>query len=229
MSRRALTTIFLALGMSLSSPVALLAESISCPGNDVIVLGADESAEEICEAASEAKEHLASCNLSVPDPVTVEITNSMPGNCLGLYHCDDNLVQLLPIEAYATHLASSPDSLFGHLEPEVFFESVLRHELVHASLETMPCPYEACPATKEFAAYTMQVWFLPVADRAPFDLRASEVERPAFRDGVSAMALMMVPELFIANAYAYLTQQDDPCRLMSKVSDGEIIFDLPPR
>lgn len=229
MRRIALKHALWVFGVSLSWPAVLLAEGITCPGNAVIVLGADERAAGVCEAASESIKQLASCNLTVPSPITVEITQSMPGHCLGLYHCDEDLIQLLPIEDYANYLANSPGGLFSHLTPQTFFDSVLRHELAHASLDSMPCPFEACPATKEFVAYNMQIWFLAPAERAPFDQRASELERSAFRDGVSAMALMLVPDLFVINAYAYLRQQNDPCHLMSDIANGEVIFDLPPR
>lgn len=217
-----------ALGLSLASPASPGAEGIACAGSDVTVVGAKSGLRDICDGASEAIAQLASCNLTLQGPVTVEIVESLPG-CLGLYHCDDDLIQLLSPDAYARHLSRSPGGPFGHLEPEVFFGGVLRHELAHAALASMPCPFEGCPATKEFVAYTMQIWFLPEAARAPFDRRASDRVRPAFREGVSVVVLMMAPEAFIANAYAYLTGQDDPCGLIADVASGEVTFDGPVR
>jgi hypothetical protein len=38
------------------------------------------------------------------------------------------------------------------------------------------------------------------ADSAHFDQRVFNLERPAFRDGVSVLALMMASKAFIANA-----------------------------
>jgi hypothetical protein len=127
----------------------------------------------------------------------------MPGNCYGLYHCDEDLIQLFPEEVYETYLAGASESPFGHLEPGVFFNSILHHELAHAALNTMPCPYEGCPAAQEFVAYTMQIWFLSDADRAPFDLRVAEAERPMTRDGINALVLIILSDAFIENANGY--------------------------
>ena len=165
MTWRSHRTLARALGLSLAWQTGLAAEGIRCPDIDVTVLGADERADDICKAVATTVEQLKSCNLTVQGPITVEIVHSLP-NCLGLYHCDDALIQLLSIEAYGSYLSRSPDSLFNHLAPGLFFESVLRHELARAALESMPCPFEGCPATTEFIAYTMQIWFLPDAARA---------------------------------------------------------------
>jgi hypothetical protein len=216
-----------AICLGLCLPQALLAEAVICPGGGFSVYGAGHRADAVCQAALEATEQLASCNLYVPTPVAIEVTRSMPGNCYGLYHCDEDLIQLLPLEVYETHLSGAPDSPFGHLEPEVFFNSILRHELAHAALGTLPCPYEGCPATQEFVAYTMQIRFLSDADRAPLDQRAAKVERPITRDGISAAVLMLSPEAFIANAHAYLSQQEDACDMIGAIARGDVIFDLP--
>jgi hypothetical protein len=163
----------------------------------------------------------------LPDAVTIEVTRSIPSNCYGLYHCDEDLIQLLPLESYETYLSSNPDTPFGHLSPQTFFDSVLRHELAHAALEAMPCPFESCLATQEFVAYTMQVHFLPEVDREVFDARADRAGHPIQRESLNAMILMMAPDVFIENAYQYLSQQDDPCELVGEIVRGEVLLDLP--
>lgn len=47
------------------------------------------------------------------------------------------------------------------------------------------------------------------------------------RDGINALALMMLPDAFIENAYGYLSAQDDPCALIGAIARGEVILDLP--
>jgi hypothetical protein len=213
------------LGLGLVTPV--MAEDYTCPGGRVTIQGALDRAPAICDAAARATQELASCNLEVPPGVTIEVTRSIPGECYGLYHCSEDLIQLLPLDAYETYLTGNPDSPFGHISPQVFFDSVLRHELAHAALHEMPCPYVACPATQEFVAYSMQIRFLPEADRAPFDARAATSERPTTSDNVNVMALMMAPEHFIEHAYRYLSEQDDPCGLIGSVARGDVNFDMP--
>lgn len=205
----------------------IVAQEHVCPGGTVIVQGGGERSEAICEAAVEAKGQLASCNLPVTQTVTVEITPVLPGNCHALYDCDNNLIQLLPLDAYTDFLSEQPESPWGHLESEVFFNSILRHELVHAALDDMPCPYEVCPVTQEFAAYNMQIRFLPEAERAPFERFSVETERPISRDSLNALVLAMSPETFVRNAHVYLARQDNPCELMADIASGEVLFDMP--
>ena len=215
----------LAVGAFLATQLA--AEDFTCPGGAIVVQSAGDHSEAICRVASEATRQLASCNLTVPSPITVEVTHEVPSGCYGLYHCGDHLIQLRPVGDYAAHLSSAPQSLFAHVEPDVFFESILRHEMVHAVLEATHCPFDSCPATQEFVAYTMQIMFLPDIERAPFDQRLAEVSRPVTRDSVNAIILMWSPETFMTNAYAYLMQQNDPCALIGAIAQGEVVFDLP--
>jgi hypothetical protein len=207
---------------------SLRADAYVCPDGSITVQGAsDEREPEICAAAELATRQLASCNLEVPDGVTIEVTQSVPGECYGVYHCHEELIQLLPLEAYESYLAANAETPFGHLPPRVFFDSVLRHELAHAALEDMPCPFGDCRASQEFVAYTMQIMFLPETDRAAFDARVHMAERPVPRERLNTMILMMAPDVFIEHAYTYLSQQDDPCILIGKIARGEVILDTP--
>ncbi|MBF9058476.1 hypothetical protein HKCCSP123_04710 [Rhodobacterales bacterium HKCCSP123] len=215
----------MAAALCIAAPVR--AEDFLCPGGTVLVQGGGERAEDICEAAAEARAQLASCNLPVTQAVTVEVTLGLSGGCYGLYHCDDDLIQLLPLSAYSGFLSGHPDSPFGHLDPEAFFNSVLRHELAHAALDVMPCPYDGCPATQEFVAYAMQIRFLSEAERAPFDRFATETGGPVTSDSLNVLVLMMSPETFLRNAHAYLSQQEDPCGLISEIVEGDVLFDIP--
>lgn len=212
-------------GLVMAAPVA--ADEFICPGGTVIVQGSVERAEAICVAAEDAKGQLASCNLPVTQTVTVEITRALPGNCFGLYSCEENLIQLQPLDAYADLLSEEPGIPFGHLEPEAFFNSILRHELAHAALDGMPCRFEACPATQEFVAYNMQIRFLSDSERAPFDIFVASTVEPVIRERINALVLAMSPEIFLRNAYAYLASEDDPCDLMAEIVRGEVLFDMP--
>lgn len=217
----------LAIGALLATPLA--AENVTCQGGAFTVRDAAERTDSICEAAATATEQLASCNLTIAETVTIEVTGAFSDRCLGLYHCDDRLIQLRPLEDYATYLSGNPDSPFSHLDPEVFFQSVLRHELAHAALSATPCPYEGCPVTRELVAYTMQIRFLSEADRAPFDRLVAQADRQMTRDDFSVIGLMLAREAFIENAYVFLSQQDDPCEFVSKIARGDIILDRPVR
>lgn len=206
---------------------SLAAESVVCRGETITVQDFGARAKSICEAAIEVTGQLANCNLTVDRPVTIKMAEDMADNCYGLYDCDEGLIQLRPLEDFADYLSSHPNSPFSHLDPVVLFTSVLRHELAHAALFGTPCPYDNCPVSREFVAYTMQIRFLSEADRAPFDKHINDAQRPITKDDVSALALMMAPEAFIKNAYVYLSQQDDPCALIDAIAKGDVVLDLP--
>ncbi len=219
-----------ALSLALAASAPLWAQDVTCPGGGVTIQGAPERATAICEATAIATDQLASCNLYVPDQITIEVTQSLPGNCYGLYHCEEDLIQLLPVSAYETYLDANPASPFGHLSPQVFFDSILRHELAHAAMNRTPCPFDGCPASQEFVAYTMQIYFLPDADRTRFETRLGEAgapDRPITRDSLNAMILMMAPEIFIENAYRYFARLEEPCALIGEIARGDVLLDLP--
>lgn len=216
-----------AIGALMATPLA--AESVTCPGGAFTVRDAAERTGALCEAAATAAEQLASCSLTIAEPVTIEISGAFSDRCLGLYHCDDRLVQLRPLEDFAAFLSANPDSPFGHLDPEVFFRSVLRHELAHAALAATPCPYEGCPVTREFVAYTMQIRFLSDVDRAPFDRMVAQAGRPMTQDDLSVTGLMLAQEAFIGKAYVYLSQQEDPCGFVEGIARGDVVLDRPVR
>lgn len=211
-------------GLLLAPPLA--ADGIACRESTITVWNAEDRTRTICEAASKAIEQLSSCNLIVSQKITIEIIDTLPRNCHGLYLCDDKVIQLLPLENYMEYLSKNPESPFSHLEPEVFFDSVLRHELAHAALDGTPCPFDVCPVTREFVAYSMQTWFLSDTDRAPFDQAYLNSDKPMTRDDISALALMMVPNTFIKNAYVYLSQRNDPCEFIAEIVRGEVVLDL---
>lgn len=213
--------------LACTSASVALAESHTCRQSPFTVKGAKAETEMLCEAAEAIRAALAQCNLDIKAHLTIEITSDLPDGCIGQYHCGEGRIELGPLEDYASFLSNTPDSLFAHLPPRTFYESVLRHELVHAALEDMPCPYQSCRAGQEFIAYALQMWFLSETDRAPFDEAVAERDRPATADSLNAFILAMAPEKFALNAYAYFRAQDDPCAFVSSVANGTTVMDVP--
>jgi hypothetical protein len=213
-----------AIALSSLLAVPLGADPIACPDGRVFTENAGENADLICRLAARATEQLATCNLTVPAPVTIVVAPELDDQCVGLYHCGQGRVEILAPGAYAALRAEGKASAFAPVSDEAFFESVIRHELVHAALDDMPCPFDSCPTGQEYVAYTMQIRFLPEADRTAFE-DATEHEGRVSRDMLSRIMLMMAPDLFAQRAWLHLKQRDDPCGFIGQIARGEVLLD----
>lgn len=206
------------------STAPLGAEPLACPGGRVFTENAGEDADLICSLAARATEQLATCNLTVPAPVTIAVIPELQDQCLGLYHCGQGRIEILAPGEYAPLRAKGKASAFAPVSDEAFFESVIRHELAHAALDDMPCPFDSCVASQEYVAYTMQVRFLPETDRIAFE-DATEHEGPVSRDMLSGIMLMMAPDVFARRAWLHLKEREDPCGFIGQIARGEVLLD----
>lgn len=203
----------------------LSAQTAACPDPRFSTLNAGADAGSICAAAVRATAELSSCNLDVPTPLVIEVSQTLSENCLGLYHCGEQRVEILPRASYAELLAGEYSSVFAPVSPAEFFDSIIRHEFAHAALDGMPCPFENCLVGQEYVAYTMQVRFLPEADRAAF-LAMNPHDGPVPRDLLNAMTLLMRPNLFARRAWQHLTERPDPCAFIDRIARGEVVLDF---
>jgi hypothetical protein len=202
----------------------LAAEPYACPGGRLLVENAEEHAPLICALSERATAQLASCNLTVPGPVTIAMADDLGEHCVGIYHCGQGRIEIMAPEVYTELRAGNARSAFAALPDDVFFESVIRHELAHAALQDMPCPFPACPVGQEYIAYTMQVMFLPEADRAAFEAAAPD-EGAVSRDDLSHVMLLMAPDTFARRAWQHLNQQSDTCAFIGQIARAEVLLD----
>lgn len=214
----------MAAGLCLGA-LPVLAEPVACPGGDVLTVSAEEDHALICDIAGRASRDLASCHLTVPEPVTIAVIPELSDHCLGLYHCGQNLIEILAPEAYAAMQEDGETRAFAGLSPEALFDSVIRHELAHAALDTMPCPFEACPVGQEYVGYTMQIMFLPDEDRAIFEAMNAQ-DRPVTPDMFNPIMLMMAPDNFAGRAWHDLRTRPDPCGYIRQIAEGETLLDF---
>jgi hypothetical protein len=110
---------------------------------------AGEHSDLVCRLASRVTEQLATRSLTVPAPVTIAVAPELRDQRLGLYHCGQGRVEILAPGAYAALRADGQAPAFAPVSDDAFFESVIRHELVHAALDDMPCPFDACPTGQD--------------------------------------------------------------------------------
>ncbi len=215
------------IGLCLASPLA--GETLQCDdplfqtsGDDLATL------EQTCRAASEARQSLASCGVSLTRPVEIEVTevvDSEFGPCIGLFHCGEDKIELLSPSAMSE--VRDRTGAFAEVSDTAFWESVIAHELTHAAYDTIICPYSSCITTSEYAGYAMQVWSLPKDERERFGL-GLDVQTIPRREAFSPATLFFSPDRFALLAWRHFEAQRDPCALMRRIMAGTEHFDSEP-
>ena len=199
------------------------ADPVACPVADVRVSGAaPELAARICDTAARAGEMLAACGLAPGEPLDIRVVDEMEADCAGVYHCGERRIDVLSPEAMAR--TDARGTAFAAVSPDAFFDSVIVHEMTHAALDAMPCPFPNCMVAQEYLAYGMQVMSLPPEARAGFETTAG-LDRAVSRDELNVPILGMAPHLFAQKAWTHLTQRDDPCSFAAGVAEGAILLD----
>lgn len=198
-------------------------EPLRCDDSLVTVAGAGpELRDRVCTVAASGIRTLSSCNVALTRPVRIEISETLPPGCVGLYHYGKDLIEVLPPAMAAERRAA--DSPFRTLGKDAYFDSIIVHELVHAGFDTVPCPVPGCPATSEYLAYALQVRSLTPTHVAAFEA-AAEIDRPISGAEIDAMLLFMAPNRFAAMAWAHFSARPDPCGYAGLIMVGAIRFD----
>ncbi|MBY6005425.1 hypothetical protein KUV62_15985 [Salipiger bermudensis] len=197
-----------------------------CEGTPVRMTAPPAQAETLCTAVQQALPRLAACGLALETPVSITLTDSLPGDCLGLYHCGEQRIELLAPEALSEQRRT--DGVFAALPDARYFDSIVMHELAHAAHDARPCPSGLCLATSEYLAYNFQILGLAPEDRARVEA-SLDMQSPVSHDAVNKIVLLFAPDAFAARAWAHLNQRDDPCAYLRHVAAGDFTFDRPAR
>lgn len=215
--RRALTAILAA-----ALPMAAGAGT-ACPGLAIEVEAPEPLAQRICQVASDALPRFSACGLELGAPVTFSISQDLGPGCAGYFHCGTREIELLHPEVIAS--TEIEDSLFKPLDPYLFFDSIVVHELVHAAQDGAPCPFETCQASSEFLAYALQLDWLGPEARAAMGVTLPET--PITMEEINIFVALFAPHIFASKSWAFLQQQPDSCAFTGQVARGEVIFDYP--
>jgi hypothetical protein len=214
-----------AIATVLASPA--LPQGVACPDGTAFVEGAGQNAPVICQIVETAARQLDQCGgLSLPDRIEIAINPDLGLNCVGLYHCGENRIELLPPDSYIDGTDMSATGTFSSIAPNAYFESVIRHELAHAALDRiMDCPFEHCLVGQEYVAYTLQIAFLPAPERDAFIAALPEIDRPISRDALTPIILMMAPGHFAQQAWLHFSERPAPCGFLGQVARCEVLLD----
>ena len=208
--------------ISLLLPSALAAQAVVCPNSRFTVENGAQYTEHVCEVVEAAARELSACNLPISRRVNITLLDELEENCVGLYHCSDDRIEVLHPDQLELQIPNS--ALFSALEPLEYFDSVVFHELVHAAFDEIPCPFQSCAATSEYLAYALQIRNLSDDARKRIGLDAVPEEQVS-RQKFSAIMAFWVPDRFALDAWAHLMQRPDPCAYVGSIAAGNILFD----
>lgn len=199
-------------------------EPYQCAGSQITVhTSQDTIARLTCSAAQQAQDLFARCNIPpLNRPLKIEVVTDLKDHCTAIYHCGEGWIEIL--EPSLMQGRRTTGGAFSFLQPEAYYQSVVVHELAHVAFDNVPCPYDACIATNEYLAYTMQVMSLPPDAQQEFAQR-SDLDKRVSRDELSAIILLMAPGRFAQLAWAHLSQHQDPCSFVGHIMDGTVRFD----
>lgn len=207
----------------------LAGETLRCSDPVFRAVGANpEELEQTCEAASRARQRLASCGGLIERPVDIHISDYLEGELgeyLGEYLRDENKIRILSHSAMRK--ARDKVGAFSQISDQAFWEGVLTHELTHTAYDGTPCPYQVCIATSEYSSYAMQVWTLPKTERDKFAPGVKPQGVPN-REAINAMMLYFSPDRFALISWFHFNAQPDQCEYMRKIMRGDVIFDNEP-
>ncbi len=200
------------------------AETLECGSTGVFVNDpTGELAEMVCDTVERAVAQFEQCNVpALNRPVQIDIVEDLGRGCTGVYHCGDDLIELLP-PALMEGLRD-PEGAFVDLETDEYFQSVVVHELAHAATEDLNCPFDACVAAQEYIAYAMRVSSLSPQQQQVFEER-SALEEPVSSFELSVMIFYMAPHRFTQKVWAHFSQHDDPYGYFGQLMNGSILID----
>lgn len=200
------------------------AETISCDNSLVTVTVFNATtAELICTATTRAETLFAACNVPpLAAPVKIDVVTELIPGAAALFHRDGRWIEVL--EPSLMEAGRGSNDAFAFLLPEAYFQSVIVHELTHAAIVDLPCPFDGCVVAQEFLGHAMQVMSLTEQQKLAF-ADNSNFDRQISRDELSAVILYIAPFLFTQKTWAHLLQRDDPCGYIGLITSGAILLD----
>ena len=215
---------------TLTSAVCLIslalpsAAEVICDGTVVTVNTNDgQVAEMVCQSAARAETLFEQCNVpKLEKPVRIDIVDSLMPRCVAVYHCGEDLIEVLT--PTLMDAKREEKSAFSFLPIDAYFRSVIIHELVHAAFDLVPCPFASCTVGNEYVAYSIQVESLTPEEQQSFE-DAAALDRRIFRDELNIMIYELAPHRFAQKAWVHFKQREDPCGFVGQITQGTVLLD----
>lgn len=181
----------------------------------------------VCTAAVAAKAPLASCGLVQRAPITLLVLDEVHGisdHCAGLYRRGSDEIALLAPSLAARTLPQ--DSSFAGLAPDLYFDSLVTHEMAHALMDQALDGAPRCSADAEYIAYAMQLDSLPDSASAMV-YAGTRDDGPVPADSLNAFVLFMNPDLFARLAWGHFAAPGNGCDVITDILSGARTFATP--
>ncbi len=200
--------------------------SLPVPCEDVtaLVTGAgNEDFRDICAGAAAALTFLASLDVPTTEPVSIEVTNSIPREAgptaAGCYIEQRRKVFVLPYSAFR-----KGKTWFGVAIDRTVYRALAAHESAHA---VAACSFRTANPTiqaKEYLAYvaTFATMPLPLRTKA---LRATGAQGFTSMDRFTPLLYMFDPMRFGAESYLHFSKVPDQPGLVKSILDGKLLTD----
>ena len=199
------------------------AEELQCPDSLFTVTAPSEHVAQLtCEAADKGAKLANTCNVPLFRPITITIleeTETFPIGCNGVYHCGQDLIEVLAPDVIAAERSGA--GKVANIDPETYFQSVIVHEIGHAALDQYLTAVGGQLAENEYVAYAFQLQVLSPADRKRF-LEDYSVEQSVQLSDLNPMVANMAPIAFAARVWAHYNTAGNGCEFVKRLADGAV-------
>ena len=213
------------LGVLTLHPDIALAVTLTCPEQNITVEAPNTTlANRVCSVATKSQKSLASCHLLQSEHYIIEASSHLPpefDDCFGIYHCDDNLVQVLDPDALSEAIRRT--GTFSSLPVDVLFDSLLVHEISHVLAYQSSLGSPRTTAEVEYIAYAMQLESLPAEARDKL-VSNHPVARPVSLMGLNDVILSFSPEVFAVKAWTHFRTEGNGCDFIRSILEQKAIF-----
>ena len=212
-----------------SSKVLADAPMVACDlENFTVEAETTAEAQAVCKLVSDALPQLQDCHMPVKLPVKIIVSDEMRGvgpRCLGYYQCESSEIYVRSAEGMAQSI--DPEGAYSQIETDVFFESIVVHELAHALFQQNACVSAVCADNHEYVGHAMQMVWLPE------DARAQIVQEYAQEPPIDPMLLngfiaAMAPDRYAALVWQHFSEPENGCNFVQRLLIGETTLQFPP-
>lgn len=175
----------------------------------------------VCRAAEQVSSVLSVCGFGVLDRIPVQVVEVLPAECpahaLGYFDARDATVT---IPTYAACVAlAGPEGRFGVPVTTALYESLIAHELVHATVSQHQGRTAINRAGQEYLAYAIQLATMSPALRTRILARYPQADPVRF-DELSELYLDLAPGRFAVKSYLHFIALEDRCALIGDLLEG---------
>ena len=143
----------------------------------------------------------------------------MLGNdCLGLYHSENNQIDLLTPEAF--HVSHGDSEFCEKIPEDVHFDSIIVHELTHALLDQVPGGKVSNLVDQEYIAYAMQLEIMPEPVRDRF-ISSIGLTAPVDAGRINELTILFSPSKFAASSWLHFSSSGNGCDFVGEIIKEE--------